>query len=63
MIDVIVTEKPWGTHYRLRAYPIDPRQQFRFITDLTVCGKAALAALGVTFTTVPVLSPRDDGNS
>lgn len=48
-VHVIVTEKLWGTHYRVRAYPIDPRQQFHFITDLTVRGKAALATLGVTF--------------
>lgn len=53
---VIVMEKPWGTHYRLKAYPIDPRQQFLFITDLIVRGKAALTRLGVEFATVPVLS-------
>ncbi len=46
---VIVLEKPWGTHYRLKGYPLDARQQFRFISDLTVRGKAALGALGVRF--------------
>lgn len=45
-IAVVLREQPWGTHYRLRAYPIDPRQQFRFLSDLTVRGKAALARLG-----------------
>ena len=25
-IAVVATEKPWGTHYRLKAYPIDLRQ-------------------------------------
>lgn len=59
-VQVIVTEKPWGTHYRLRAYPIDPRQQFHFITDLTVRGKAALAALGVTFTTAPAIPAQEE---
>lgn len=54
-IQVIVMDKPWGTHYRLKAYPVDPRQQFHFITDLTVRGKAALSELGVTFTAAPVL--------
>jgi small-conductance mechanosensitive channel len=48
-IKVIVSDKPWGTHYRLKAYPIDPRRQFDFITDLTVRGKAALIGLGVEF--------------
>lgn len=54
-INVIVLDKPWGTHYRLKAYPVDPRQQFHFITDLTVRGKAALRAVGVEFSTLSVL--------
>lgn len=52
-INVIVLEKPWGTHYRLKAYPIDPRQQFDFLTDLTVRGKAALTSLGIEFAATP----------
>ncbi len=55
-INVIVLDKPWGTHYRLKAYPIDPRQQFHFVTDLTVRGKAALINLGVEFTAIPTVS-------
>ncbi|UHD16570.1 mechanosensitive ion channel family protein [Thiocapsa bogorovii] len=46
-VAVVVCERPWGTHYRLKAYPIDPRQQFRFVSDLTVRGKAILGQLGV----------------
>lgn len=57
-INVIVLEKPWGTHYRLKAYPIDPRQQFHFITDLTIRGKAALNGLGVEFAAMPVIPER-----
>ncbi|MBK1629511.1 mechanosensitive ion channel protein MscS [Thiohalocapsa halophila] len=48
-IAVVAQEQPWGTRYRLRAYPIDARQQFRFTTDLTVRGKAELRRLGITF--------------
>lgn len=59
-IRVIVVDKPWGTHYRLKAYPVDPRLQFDFISDLTVRGKAALAALGVTFTTAPAIPAQFD---
>jgi small conductance mechanosensitive channel len=44
---VIVMEKPWGTHYQLKAYPMEGRDQFRFISDLTVRGKAALAKMEV----------------
>jgi small conductance mechanosensitive channel len=54
-IKVVVQEKPWGTHYRVRAYPIHPGQQFAFITDLTVRGKALLTQLGVEFAQIPAI--------
>ena len=54
-VAVMVSEKPWGTHYRLKAYPIDLRQQFHFVTDLTLRGKAALIRLGVEFATIPAI--------
>lgn len=44
---VVVAEKPWGTHYKVKAYPVDGRDQFQFITDLTIRGKAALGELGL----------------
>ena len=46
-IRVIVQEQPWGTHYQLKSYPLDSREQFQFISDLTVRGKDALAKMGV----------------
>ncbi len=46
---VIVLEKPWGTHYRVKAYARESREQFVFITDLTVRGKEALRSLGIRF--------------
>ncbi|MFZ7111529.1 MAG: mechanosensitive ion channel family protein [Desulfatiglandales bacterium] len=48
-ISVIVRETPWGTHYRIKAYPVDSAQQFRFTSDMTVRGKAALSSLGAEF--------------
>ena len=48
-VTVIVLEKPWGTHYRLKAYVKESRDQFLFITDLTVRGKEALRSMGVRF--------------
>ncbi len=57
-IKVVVQEKPWGTHYRLRAYPIHPGQQFAFITDLTVRGKALLTQLGVEFAQIPTMTEK-----
>ncbi len=46
-VTVIAAEKPWGTHYRLKAYAKESRDQFQFTTDLTIRGKEALLALGV----------------
>ena len=48
-VTVIVFEKPWGTHYRLKAYVKESRQQFLFITDLTVRGKDAIRLMGIRF--------------
>ena len=52
-INILVSETPWGTHYRLKAYPIDGRDQFQFISDLTVRGKAALSEMKVKAISVP----------
>ena len=52
-ISVIVVEKPWGTKYRLKAYVKKSRDQFLFITDLTVRGKEALRVTGVRFAQTP----------
>ncbi len=43
---VVLAQTPWGTHYRLKAYPFDMRDQFSFISDLTARGKIAIARLG-----------------
>jgi len=48
-VNVVVKEKPWGTHYRLKAYPVDSSQQFSFVSDLTIRGKSALIDEGVKF--------------
>jgi small conductance mechanosensitive channel len=44
---VIVAEKPWGTHYQIKAYPVDSRDQFQFISDLTIRGKSVLGKLNI----------------
>jgi small conductance mechanosensitive channel len=48
-VAVIVMEKPWGTHYRVKTYVKDSRDQYLLITDLTVRGKEALKAMNVQF--------------
>ena len=52
-VTVIVLEKPWGTHYRLKAYVKESREQFLFMTDLTVRGKAVIRSLGIRFALIP----------
>jgi hypothetical protein len=48
-VTVIVLEKPWGTHYRVKAYVKESREQFLFISDVTVRGKEALRHAGIQF--------------
>ncbi len=55
-VRVSLLEHPWGTQYRIRAYPVDGRDQFRYISDLTSRGKAALLEAGFIFATVPAFS-------
>ncbi|GAB3684874.1 mechanosensitive ion channel family protein [Salinisphaera aquimarina] len=50
---VMLNETPWGTHYRLKAYPFDMRDQFSFISDLTVRGKQAIREVGARQVSAP----------
>lgn len=59
-VTVIVAEHPWGTEYKLKAYIVDNRDEFLFITDMTLRGKAVLARLGVRPALVPVASVLPD---
>jgi len=52
-VTVIVLEKPWGTHYRLKSYVKESREQFLFITDLTIRGKEALRGMNIRFAQTP----------
>jgi small-conductance mechanosensitive channel len=52
-VAVIVQEKPWGTHYRVKAYVKESREQALFITDLTIRGKETLRAANVQFAQAP----------
>jgi len=47
-VKVIVNATAWATHYQLKAYPFELRDQFEFTSDLTIRGKAAMAELGVS---------------
>ncbi|MBZ2168582.1 mechanosensitive ion channel family protein [Marinobacter sp. F4216] len=51
---VVVQNEPWGMLYRLKAYPLEPQEQFRYISDLTARGADVLAEAGVGFVSAPV---------
>ena len=51
---VIVAERPGYTLYRLKAYPIDMRDQFQFTSDLTARAKALLEQMGVHAANMPI---------
>ncbi len=40
---VIIEEKPWGTLFKLKCYPLDARDEFIYKTDLTIRAKQAFA--------------------
>ena len=52
-VSVVVQEKPWGTHYKVKAYVKESREQFNFVTDLTIRGKEALRAMNLRFAQAP----------
>ena len=52
-VSVVAQEKPWATHYKLKAYVRESREQFDFITDLTLQGKEALLAMNIRFAVAP----------
>lgn len=52
-IDVIISEKPWYTQYRLKAYVIDGRDEFQYITDMTIKGKQLFRDMGVRPASIP----------
>lgn len=56
-VAVLLEEKPWGSHYRLKAYPIDARDQFAFKSDLAMRAKEALARLGIEHACAPMAIP------
>ena len=58
-ISVVVQEQPWGTHYKLKAYVKESREQFAFITDLTIRGKAALRAMALRFAQAPYAETKE----
>lgn len=50
---VIVLGKPWGTHYRVKVYAHESREQFLLMSDIMVRGTVAIRSLGIRFAQAP----------
>jgi small-conductance mechanosensitive channel len=48
-ITVLLEEKPWGTHYQLKSYPIDAREESAYKTDLIKRTKQVFAQYDLTY--------------
>lgn len=54
-VTVVLSEKPWGTHYRVKAYVKESRDQYLFTSDLTARGKAMLIGAGIKPAYTPLM--------
>lgn len=54
---VIVTEDTWATHLKLKAYPMDARDEFIYKTDLVLRIKAACARHQLPYPQIPQVQP------
>ena len=52
-IVVVMKNLPFGLYYRLKAYPMEAREQFKFIADLTERGQFALQEMGLKMVAAP----------
>jgi small conductance mechanosensitive channel len=52
-VRVTAMERPWGTQYRVKAYVKESREQFLFITDMTIRGKDILRNMKIQFAQAP----------
>jgi len=53
-IVVIMTEEPWGTVFKLKAYPLDARDEFMFQTDLITRAKQAFNKHQLNYPALPL---------
>ena len=50
---VVMEEKPWGTHFKLKCYPIDARDEFIYKTDLIKRAKQIFAKYNIVYPALP----------
>jgi small conductance mechanosensitive channel len=50
---VVMRNDPIGVYYKVKAYPMDAREQFLFIADVTERGQFALHEIGLSLVSAP----------
>lgn len=61
-ITVIMEEHPWGTHFKLKAYPMDARDEFEYKTDLLKRAKKAFHRHEIRYPTLRAFSSAPDSS-
>ena len=59
-IVVVMEEKPWSTMFKLKAYPLDARDEFIYKTDLITRAKYAFAKHEVNYPDIAMLEDRSE---
>ncbi|MDJ0589120.1 MAG: mechanosensitive ion channel [Pleurocapsa sp. MO_226.B13] len=54
-IVVIMEEKPWGTMFKLKSYPLDARDEFVYQTDLVTRAKQAFSKHQLTYPSISTI--------
>ena len=62
-IVVVMEEKPWGTVFKLKAYPLDARDEFIYQTDLIVRAKQAFSKHRLDYPSVSMVNETDGNES
>jgi small-conductance mechanosensitive channel len=52
-VKVMAAETPWGTHYKIKAYVADSRDQFAMISDITLRAKTQLRTMSIAYAQAP----------
>lgn len=59
-VKVVVHDKPWGSHYKIKSYVKESREQFDFISDLTIQGKEALRKHNIRYSlAISAVAPKE----
>ena len=53
-IVVVIKNLPFGSYYKLKYYPMEAREQFKFTSDLSERGRLALQEAGINMLCAPV---------